>query len=199
MKKLILPLLIIICASTIYVGCKKGPDDPFFTIKSRKGRVVGTWKVSSFAINGKEYAFSDTSANNIPAGACGTLSMSIHTGQNITFEFKETAEFTTSQQDTTITTSTYTVPSATCVNGPVTDISANTITSGTWTFAGGVGDYKNKEQLVLTSKDATTGEAVNDIYDIVRLSSKEIDLTYSYTNPSTSAVTKIDIVMKAVK
>lgn len=198
MKKFILPLILLVTVSSVYVGCKKGPDDPFFTIKSRQGRMVGVWKVSSYAVNGYEYISGDTTLS-IPSGSCGTLTTKLHSGINMTFEFKDNGEYTTSQQDTTVTTLTYSAPSATCVNGTTTDVGTTSITSGNWTFAGGVGDYKNKEQLVISSWDASSGSEVSDVIDIVKLSSKQIVLTYSITDPANSTVTKVDIIMDAVK
>ncbi|MFI5135935.1 MAG: hypothetical protein ACHQD9_08790, partial [Chitinophagales bacterium] len=34
-----------------YNSCKKGPEDPFFSIWSRKHRVVGDWNVTSYQVD----------------------------------------------------------------------------------------------------------------------------------------------------
>jgi len=41
-------LLIFIIFSSLFFSCKKGPQDPFITFRSRKERVAGDWKITSF-------------------------------------------------------------------------------------------------------------------------------------------------------
>src|SRR6185369_7706584 len=53
MKTLRFVSLIMIGVSmlAIWDGCKKGAEYPFFSIWSRKHRVVGTWKITSYQVN----------------------------------------------------------------------------------------------------------------------------------------------------
>ncbi len=50
MKKLLLSAIIIaLVGSTCFIGCKKGEDDPFFSIKGRDSRLTGEWELVEFA------------------------------------------------------------------------------------------------------------------------------------------------------
>ncbi|MBC7411776.1 MAG: hypothetical protein H7331_04905 [Bacteroidia bacterium] len=52
-------LALSICTATITLssitGCKKYPDGPEFTIKTRTERLANTWKVDNYSINGTDY------------------------------------------------------------------------------------------------------------------------------------------------
>ncbi|MCX7954164.1 MAG: hypothetical protein N3A01_03125 [Bacteroidales bacterium] len=51
MSSLIKRGYLLICVVVIFFvfdSCKKGPEDPFFSFRSRKDRVAGDWKISSF-------------------------------------------------------------------------------------------------------------------------------------------------------
>ena len=50
MKKIKIALLSVLLAVFILPSCKKGPDDPFFSLRSRKARLTGTWTLSSGSI-----------------------------------------------------------------------------------------------------------------------------------------------------
>lgn len=52
-NKLLLGLLIVSAIGTTVVSsCKRGKDDPFLSLRSRKGRMEGEWKVVSMTVNG---------------------------------------------------------------------------------------------------------------------------------------------------
>jgi len=39
--------MMVFALSLSFVGCKKGENDPFISLKSRDGRITGTWKLSN--------------------------------------------------------------------------------------------------------------------------------------------------------
>lgn len=54
--------LSIICALTVmpFQSCKKGPDDPFISFRSRKARLEGEWTLQTYKKNGTEQKLSGT-------------------------------------------------------------------------------------------------------------------------------------------
>ncbi len=73
MKKQVLNLaVLVVIATTLFSGCKKGADDPFFSFRSRTARIVGTWEiVSSETTNETKTTTSQT--NNINSDASVTV------------------------------------------------------------------------------------------------------------------------------
>ena len=47
-KSLSLAIAILVILPIVFSGCKKGPEDPFLSFRSRKARVCGTWTVTNF-------------------------------------------------------------------------------------------------------------------------------------------------------
>ena len=39
--------IILLALPIVFSGCKKGPEDPFLSFRSRKARVCGTWTVTN--------------------------------------------------------------------------------------------------------------------------------------------------------
>jgi hypothetical protein len=122
--------------------CKKGEDDPFISLRRRKARVVGDWKLTSGtststnnSTNSTEtetYTYTENSfvyADNYTSG--GSTNVINDAGvYSLKIEFKKDGTFTwTELKDTYIST-----------------------VSGDWNFTHGVGEYKNKEQVLLTIK-----------------------------------------------
>jgi hypothetical protein len=48
MKRFLIAVLVLALASPIFVGCKKGENDPGISLKSRNSRLIGEWKLVSF-------------------------------------------------------------------------------------------------------------------------------------------------------
>lgn len=47
----ILFLLLVIVTGSMFFGCKKGQDDPFFSFRSRKARIAGTYNITAKALS----------------------------------------------------------------------------------------------------------------------------------------------------
>ncbi len=59
----ILLLLMILVTGSTFVGCKKGAQDPFFSFRSRKARVAGSYNITALAESFKQvYAQADNKA-----------------------------------------------------------------------------------------------------------------------------------------
>jgi hypothetical protein len=172
----------LVLASFGFEGCKKGENDPFMSLHSRKARVAGEWKVT---------AGSGTDATSSPASTSSWTydgasyvqtsgSNSVTTAMTITYEFEKDGTFKTI---TTVTAPSY------------SDVYTET---GTWNFTGKVGDDKNKDHLVMktlvstevetigssstTSTSTYTGDdAPVSVMYLDELKNKEIIMTYTGT------------------
>lgn len=151
---------------------KKGEDDPFVSLRTRKNRVVGDWVAlsGSVLISSDSWTESYTvkgntvSINSPAGGATGTA--------NVLFKFGKKGEFESS-------------------------INMGGFTSyfkGSWNFSGRVGDHKNKSQLVMHSDTYTSSSGVHVVdgnqydmtYEIEELKNKEMRLHYIWKNTDAS-------------
>jgi hypothetical protein len=188
--KLVLAAAIIV--PTVFTGCKKGENDPFLSLHSRKGRVAGEWKVT---------AGSGTSTDNSGTtswtydGATKTEtqgSSSSTTNVTMDYTFEKDGTFTSTEVETgTFGSQTYTI---------------TTTTEGMWNFTGGVGEVKNKEQMVMTTTKVTqvsaaggsstssttsyTGNSGNPmVFEIDELKNKEMIITWKSSTSTSSTST----------
>lgn len=174
----------LILGSLALESCKKGEGDPALSLRSRKARFAGEWTVSA----GKG---SSTSGGNTTTWVYdGTTETTTYPSPLPQGTDKYTISFTIEKDGTW--TSTY------------TDTDANPdpvlTQSGTWNFTGGVGEAKNKSQVVMHTLSMTQGsasvtytgsDAPTSIMDIYQLKNKEIIVKTSGTT-STPASTNED-------
>ena len=184
-------------------SCKKGENDPFLSLSSRKARLTGEWTVSSS--NSK---YTNTSGSNT------TISVNDFNGSTNTYTYTFNGLSSSSTENKTIE---FTINR----DGSFTKITTNTTDeekyeeTGIWTFAGKdkTSEYKNKEVVVFytqktvytdlsdnsTSTEETTSVNFGDTYVIDQLKGKEIifksNSTYtgntsSNTSESTMTLTK---------
>jgi hypothetical protein len=142
-------MLIIIMVSG-FLSCKKGEDDPSFTLLSRKARLTGVWKLQegSLVLDGADsagnynlvkYTFTDDSYSaSIPANGASFNGM-----QHLTLEFKKPGEFSLDQVMDTL--------SFKC--------------SGSWDFEAGVGKAKSKESVFITLKEFAGNSRYLDFFN----------------------------------
>ena len=181
MKTKILFAVVAIATSISFSGClKKGEDDPFVSLKSRKARVAGDWKVTSLT-------YTTTYTNS------GVTSTEIMTMNGSTYTLTET-----DPSGTTTTTGTWTIENTFDKDGTYksTDTEDGDVTSstGTWNFSGGVGELKNKSQITMYELSSTstgnsntwTGNYVDQAYDLKELKNKMMVWHYKSTSSSSS-------------
>lgn len=165
----------------IFSECKKGPDDPFISLRSRKARVTGDWKMTS----GKAtYSGSSTGGTSTYNGSSALT----YDGSNYVSETKYTAgsiNYTDSDNGT------YMLKVSFKKDGTFEweEIQDGDVSSskGTWNFTGKIGDAKNKEQIVLfmtsestpgNSNTTSTGNQPSMTFKIKELRNKKMVLTY---------------------
>jgi hypothetical protein len=162
-------LIAITVSSVSFVGCKKGENDPFLSLKSRKARLHGEWVVVSG---------SGTSTNTI--GSITSTTTMVYDGTTET-------QTTGSSTQTDKWTQTYEFEKDGAFTSVYTDNDASpaqvTTTTGTWNWTGGVGEAKNKSAIILYTESITQGSASatytgedrpTSIMEIDQLKSKEI-------------------------
>lgn len=172
-------------------SCKKGENDPFLSLSSRKARLTGEWTVSS-SYSKSTYTSGGTTSTNINDfnGSTNTNTYTSGGFSNTSIENK-TIEFTINRDGsfTKVTTNT-------------TD-EEKTEETGVWTFAGKdkTSDYKNKEVVVFytqksvftdlsdnsTSTQETTSVNFGETYVIDQLKGKEVIFKASESSTGTSS------------
>lgn len=186
MKNLSSPLTkifaLLIISLFILPSCKKGPDDPAISIRSRKSRLVGDWRLKSgnagltlldpknppfaqsFVFDGSKATATETQASGPPTIYIFAYLAHINIKKDGTFTLSETY-------------GSYTL-----------------LASGKWNFTSGIGENKNKEEVLFiiedVSNDETTGHLFNKqstefTYKILKLKNKELRLeagTKEYIN-----------------
>lgn len=195
MKKLKIMLLVLIGLAMIAPmnSCKKGADDPLISLKSRKARLAGEWKVTSWS----ETYTSGTSTTTYNY-ADGTITYNSGTvTQTGTFTWDWTIE-----KD-----GTYNYKRSTTWSGVTNSYEED----GNWFFTSGNkdNDVKNKEFVCFQSTkrvytdasgtDSYTEEGTDlKWYRLTQLKSKEIvgETDQTYTGSSTSS-TKVKFVLTA--
>lgn len=175
MKKTMLAFLAVgLLAAT--PSCKKGENDSFLSLKSRKARISGDWVISGYDYT-RTYTQADgdtgsntgvmsgdviTYTNTFTSGGTTTTSTSTNTVNEATYSFTKEGDFTAVWNSTSVSTST---------NSGFTTTNTTVYTStktGDWSFIGKQKKtYKNKERLVLNtlnevSSNQTTSVIVDD-------------------------------------
>lgn len=187
MKKTFVLLAGIIIGSLALEGCKKGENDPFLTLSSRRARLAGDWKMTKLEMtqtstdaSGTDTYVYTSDGSTLTASMNGVASPAFAYTLSLTLDKK--GAFTQTNTDASSgTAKTY-------------------ITGGQWFFAGKNKELelKKREAIifdVLTSTDPTgtdtyTGISADDIYVIDQLKSKEMivvsENTAKYADGSSS-------------
>ena len=164
----------------ILFSCKKGENDPVFSLQTRKARIASEWKVS----------FSEIKKGD-------TLIVFDGEKETISFGDVELAAIPSTQSYTFDKNGKYTIEiSKTYPAGYLDSAGAtqtiNTLETGIWSFTGGNGDVKSKEQVLLLSDrwerrvegfaevEVKTWDGQNQgrVYNIDMLKSKEMRWIY---------------------
>ncbi|MCH8903088.1 MAG: hypothetical protein IIA45_04150 [Bacteroidetes bacterium] len=162
--------LILFVFAAAFDGCKKGPEDPGLTFKSRTARMVGEWLITNITQNDVDLLDFDTHLSFPAAQPCDSLTIDADVTLLIVYEMEKNGDFTVIEDTSIKVTTKLWGIDVSCVT-VVNNLSGHVERPGTWRFAGGVGDSKNKEQVVLID---LYGES--EIFDIIRLSAKEMKL-----------------------
>jgi|SRR5688572_16598516 len=180
MKNIILKLSsAALFAALLFPACKKGEGDPFLSLRCRKARATGEWKMTA-----------GTGSDTYTSGGNTTVTTTTYDGANRT----ESVSFNSGTP--VVTTSAYTQSLTINKDGSFTlvelDDTVTTTITGKWNFTSGVGkDSKKKERLVLYYEkiDSGGGNVMTidgnlfiAVFEIYQLKSKEMILKFDYSN-----------------
>jgi len=105
MKKLKIALLMIVAVVFILPSCKKGPDDPFISFRSRDGRLIRTWKLTNITGTYNNDAVTYDGANVTEAGTTNyinaTFVMTFDKDAKFSYTETKTSNFTGAKATTT--------------------------------------------------------------------------------------------------
>jgi len=184
MKKLFLFSLLLVLGALFLDSCKKGPQDPLISFKSRQSRLVGKWKMTSMMVNDTERI--DRVHHSVSnAGACGNQTTTIDSATQLQLTFDKNGDYTQVYTLTVTTSQSYSV--ATCPGTSVPVISGYT-TKGKWIFSGGTEGIKWKQGLSILHESP---EQTNN-FNILELSSKTLILEQWIIDPLFGGLVKID-------
>ncbi|HZF99617.1 MAG TPA: hypothetical protein VEY71_01380 [Chitinophagales bacterium] len=207
MRKLLALAALLLAVLFAFEGCKKGPEDPFMSFKSRKKRVEGYWRVTQLLYNNIDSLTHTTVWDTIPTTPvplppCAAWTTTfIHT-YHIKFRFDADGRY----EKDSVYTRRYQKDFSNNGTGPTAcldidtlnlDFENKTITKGIWMFAGATGDIKNRERMFLTDGlDQYDGRS----YDILKCTDKEMKLVYAVTGlgPAGPEVRKIQYNLEAI-
>lgn len=160
MKKTLVILFSVLLTGTGFYGCKKGEGDPMLSLRSRKARVVGDWKVTAAKSTEnndgiiKTTNFNGSTETVVDDGNSYTdqLTMKYTFDKSGTYTYSVLRVHTEIQDDFPLTNWTYTSTTTTNETG-----------TGIWNFTGKIGELKNKSQLNLQWTSST--ESVSTVWE----------------------------------
>ncbi len=167
-----------------FSDCKKGVDDPFISLRTRKARLTGDWKMSSGSLKRTDTRFNSTYWVSFSTDYDGSTYKTTTTNKSGIYETKQ---------------GTYSLRIIFKKDGGfemTEETDGNTVVSkGNWNFSGGVGNNKKKEQVILNfhSKENNgqnnifKGTAETRILSIKELRNKKLVLTFEDYYKTTSA------------
>jgi hypothetical protein len=144
-KQFLFAVLGLMVTATVLDSYKKGENDPFMSLRSRKSRMAGEWTITK----GEGTSTTSSPATSTTWTLDGTALTTTATVGSTTYppvSSTLTTTFTIEKDGTYKMTSTETA-------GSNTDV---TTESGIWNFTGKVGEYKNKDHVVFSPLVSTS-------------------------------------------
>lgn len=165
MKPKISTILLLLFFVFPFSSCmKKGEEDPFFSLRSRKARLTGEWEVTKYYVDGEDI-LNYSSTNQGIDYYCGAYTKTTNETLNITYEFEEDGDFDMTVSD--IYSYSYDYNTGSYCNDVTNNSSDSELLSGEWEFE----DKKSKLELKYKTGYLTIQE-----FDIIGLSNKKLIL-----------------------
>ena len=191
--KLIVFILIGITTLNFWQSCKKGPEDPFFSLHSRLARVDGDWNITEYKVNTVD-SLNQVIDSISFIGPCGAQVDKTILAFQYEWSFDKNGNFQqTLKRDSLIS---FDIINETPICQDSSIGTSNTIvTVQNWNFTSGVGDLKNKEQLYLI--DPETKEV--RLFDIIEFRNNEMKLENETVDPVTNEATLRQYLLTRIK
>lgn len=180
-KKTITILVFTGLALSIFSGCKKGSEDPFFSVRSRNARIKNEWKLTKVT---------GTNNQSFTGGAASSINKTYaYSGTDFTIATANTIGGSTISSTETYSGYTYTMliddeGKLTITEGYTNNSNPlNSVNTGTWTW---LSTDESKEHIALFSGGGSALPSSDGIWHIKELKNKEliIDYSSSVTNSS---------------
>jgi hypothetical protein len=194
MKKfnyLVFVILFFALISTIIESCKKGDGDPFLSLRSRKSRLTGDWKVSSLK---STYKYSnktfETTFDGLNKKVVITVKDTIISGS--------ATNFITTQSYYGEIVIDYHKNGSYIYTETFQDVgTGNAITKdykGDWYFMGGnsQNDYKNKELLAMQVTEFNYNSYIDDDYSTIYQGMNTLDVYEIYQLKNSEIILKVN-------
>ena len=207
MKKIVLITLAILSTGVLFVSsCKKGPEDPFFSMRSRKARVVGNWEATVYTINGVDQLSRqgiDTVKVGVTPAGCGWDFVTNDSTWHFIWSFAKDGTLGVTYDS--VLTHTHLLDSAlrvvvtpaeatTCVKAPWTEEGGRS-EKYYWNFLGNIGGSKNKEQIYLYDPNNASGSN----WEMIKCSASELKLEHTVKDQLTGISTVEHVELKPHK
>jgi len=184
--------IILICVGLFFLiptleSCRKGPEDPYWSIFTRKNRITNTWIATEFERNKLDFIRRSDTMTKVDTVCPDPWPYPPPTGKG-NWNFQTDTDLTwilelESDGDYTLFTSRNIFESRTITNQLDTARQCrnfnrrpsggdSSFTIGEWNFGGTVGTKRNKEQLVITD----FADFTSIVYDIIELRKKQMKI-----------------------
>lgn len=180
-------------AASILMGCKKGENDPLISLKTRKSRLSGEWKVSfaEYSINDSTYSYDGTTLKEKKGVDAEVVDLTAE----MNYVFEKSGKYSINTRTTYV---------AGYFGDNTPELTRVYLEEGIWNFTGGNNGTKSKSQLLLTpDRVENSVSGISDIqitvyenpvngrvYDIDMLKDKSLRLTYETIENTPKLVTK---------
>ena len=152
-----LSLVCLLSVVFIFSTCKKGPEDPTLSLRTRKARISGSWRIKTGEV---VFSYKD---NN---GAIVVYDHKLDANGGTIYE-------TPSSQQLTIYKFAYSLNLEILKDGTFSIVERAGINllqaSGTWNFTGKIGETKNKDGIVFNIDKVTLGASNRHLFNKTRL------------------------------
>jgi hypothetical protein len=148
------PLLLLLIIVSILSSCKKGADDPKISLRSRKARLAGEWRMKqgNAAITYDETGSTPYAQGFVFDGSSCKASQTYAGSSPAVYSFAYILNLNIKKDGSFVLTENY---------GGKT-LKAN----GTWDFLKGVGEMKSKEEVIFRIESVDTDETVGHVFNL---------------------------------
>ncbi len=146
-------LFVLVMISFLFQDCKKGPEDPAISLKSRKTRMVGSWHLKSgnAGLTLLDPATSPFAQSFMLDGSHAIATETPMSGPITIYKFAFLLSLDIKKDGSFKLIETYG--------------SYVLIANGKWNFLSGIGDAKNKEYVTFTIESVDNGETTGHLFN----------------------------------
>lgn len=149
-------ILALVIGASFFTTCKKGKDDPAFSLLTRKARLAGDWTVESGTVSFTYLFRPDPPYNELYSFTGSDLKLN-------TTEFNQTPTIYVGKYLLNLT---FKKDGSFSLTETITGTSVSAFSaSGTWNFTSGVGKAKNKDGVILRINSVTGGESDGHLFN----------------------------------